>query len=143
MESYYVSDSLQARFFGYELQVLAIIQDQENEVNFELKTEETTLDEVLVKVDKEAENPAHPIFRAVIANKHINNREKLEAYKYEVYNKIEFDLNNVTEKFSNRKVFKKFDFIFDNIDSSETEKPYLPIFISESITDFYFRKSQK
>lgn len=130
-------------FFGYESQIKPVRRDQENEINFELKTEDSTLDEVIVKADKKAENPAHPIFRSIIANKHINNREKLEAYHYEVYNKIQFDLNNITEKFSKRKVFKKFDFIFENMDSSETEKPYLPIFISESISDFYYRKSPK
>ena len=43
-------------------------------------------------------------------NKKINNKEKLDAYSYEVYNKVEFDINNIDENFKNRKVFKKFDF---------------------------------
>ena len=31
--------------------------------------------------------------RRVVANKPVNNREKLAAYEYEAYNKIEFDIN--------------------------------------------------
>lgn len=101
------------------------------------------MEEVVIKADKKAENPAHVIFRNVIANKPINNKAKLDAYEYEVYNKVEFDLNNVKDKFTKRKVFNKFDFIFDNIDSSENEKPYLPVLISEAISDFYYRRIPK
>ena len=52
-------------------------------------------------------NPAHPIIKRVLANKKINNREKLDAYQYEVYNKIQLDLNNITEEFKNTKAFEK------------------------------------
>ena len=38
--------------------------------------------------------------------------------------------------------FRKFDFIFDNIDSSE-RKPYLPVFLSESLSDYYFQRDPK
>jgi hypothetical protein len=39
---------------------------------------------------------------------------------------------------------KPFDFIFHNIDStSKNEKPYLPMFISETVSDYSFRKNPK
>ena len=80
--------------------------------------------------------------RKVIKNKKINNREKLDAYEYEVYNKIEFDINNIDSSFTQRKVMKPFQFIFENIDSSE-RKPFLPVMISENISDFYYRRTPK
>ena len=38
------------------------------------------------------------LMKKVVRNKKANNREKLEAYEYDVYNKIEFDMNNINEK---------------------------------------------
>jgi hypothetical protein len=78
----------------------------------------------------------------VVANKPANNREKLEAYQYNAYNKIEFDLNNITKEFTEKKLFKPFSFIFDYVDSSDA-KPYLPIFMTESLSDVFYRQKPK
>ncbi|MCB0768752.1 MAG: carboxypeptidase-like regulatory domain-containing protein, partial [Flavobacteriales bacterium] len=53
--------------------------------------------------------------------------------------KIEFDLNNITEDFTQKKLFKPFAFIFDNIDSTDA-KPYLPIFMTETLSEVYYRQ---
>ena len=140
IESYYASDSITATFIGYNKQTVSVKKDEEQEINFELKEAVTDLPELIVLPSEV--NPAHPILKKVIENKDINNREKLEAYQYEVYNKIELDLNNIDEDFKNKKIFKKFKFIFDNIDSSDA-KPYLPVFITESLSDFYYKKNPK
>lgn len=140
LETYYATDSISATFIGYEKLTYKIKKDISQEINFDLTESISSLPELVVLPSEE--NPAHPIMRKVINNKKINNREKLEAYQYEVYNKIELDLNNMDEDFRNKKLFKKFDFIFDNIDSSDN-KPFLPVFISESLSDFYYRKSPK
>ncbi|MBK7854414.1 MAG: hypothetical protein IPJ79_05460 [Bacteroidetes bacterium] len=73
-----------------------------------------------------------------------NNYENLSSYQFEVYNKLEFDLTNITEKFKNRKLLKPFSFIFDNIDSTTTnEKPFLPMFLTETLSDRYFTTNPK
>ena len=72
----------------------------------------------------------------------MNNREKLEAYEYNAYNKVEFDINNITEQFTQKKLFKPFAFIFDNIDSTDA-KPYLPIFMTETLSEVYYRQKPK
>jgi hypothetical protein len=42
-----------------------------------------------------------------------------------------------------KKIFKPFAFIFENIDSSSSnEKPFLPVFITETISDVYFSQEQ-
>jgi len=140
LESYYGTDSLSASFVGYTRLTIAIKKDIAQEVNFKLSEASTDLPELIVIPNQI--NPAHPILKKVIANKHVNNREKLESYEYEVYNKMEFDINNLSNKFQKSKVFKKFDFIFDNIDSTEG-KPYLPILISESISQYHYQKNPK
>jgi hypothetical protein len=51
--------------------------------------------EVVVKA---GENPAHRIIRNVISHKEFNNKRKLDAYQYETYNKVEFDLNRIPKE---------------------------------------------
>lgn len=140
IETYYVSDSLLISFLGYTPQTFFVKKDNSQEINAALKEATTMLQAAVVTGSKKDENPAHAILEQVINNKKINDREKLDAYSYEVYNKVEFDINNITDKFTKRKVFKKFDFIFDYVDSTD-EKPYLPIFISESVSDFYYSRN--
>ncbi|MEN8786687.1 MAG: DUF5686 family protein, partial [Flavobacteriales bacterium] len=139
LESYYSSDSIIVSFIGYAPKTIGIKKDQSQKVNIALATSEKILTEFVVEASKKDENPAHALIKKVIDNKKINNRVKLDAYEYEVYNKIEFDINNLDEKFMNRKVFQKFDFVFDMIDSTD-EKPYLPIFIIESLSDYHYRR---
>ena len=141
LETYYATDTLIASFVGYQLKKERVRRDQEQVIDFRWEPSSVELAEVVIK-PTERENPAHALLRKVIANKKINDREKLEAYQYETYNKVEFDLNNMSEDFVERKIFKPFEFIFDNIDSTD-EKPSLPIFMTESLSEYYYRQKPK
>ncbi len=141
IETYYASDSLQVSSIGYETMVKKVKRDVQQVVDFDLKQSSIALEEAVVRYKKE-ENPAHPIVRNMLANKDINNREKLDAYEYELYNKVEFDLNNITDEFKQKKIWKHFDFVFDNLDSTE-EKISLPVFMTENLSSFYYRKNPK
>jgi hypothetical protein len=141
IETYYASDSLSASFLGYKLLSKKVKLDQTQVIDFLLEEGSISLTEIVIS-GKDAENPAHVILKNVIRNKPINNREKLDAYQYEAYNKIQFDLNNFGDKFSKRKVFKDFDFIFENIDSSSA-KVSLPFFMTESISDYYYQRKPR
>lgn len=141
LESYYGSDSITASFIGYLPKTIRIKKDKvQSEIIIELLVSEKTLETFVFKASKE--DPAVAIFKNIIRNKNANNKEKLSAYQYEVYNKVEFDLNNFDEKFMNRKILKPIQFIFQGIDSTN-QKPYLPLFITESISEFFFRKNPK
>lgn len=139
IETYYPTDSLQASFMGYRTKSKKVKVDQTQTINFELKTGDVQLEEVVIEYTG---NPAHEILERVYRNREANNREKYDYYKYEVYNKVEFDLNNITEDFKNKKMFKKFQFIFDYVDTSG-KKNYLPMFMTESLSDFYYRRKPK
>ena len=141
IETYYAEDSLTASFIGYKPLTLAVKKDQTQKIDFFLDPGTVSLGEVVVSA-KDFENPAHILLKKIIKNKPINNREKLDAYQYETYNKIEFDLNNITEKFTERKMFRDFDFIFNQLDSSRA-KVALPFFITETLSDYYYKRQPK
>ncbi|MFZ5554884.1 MAG: DUF5686 family protein [Bacteroidota bacterium] len=140
LESYYAGDSITATAVGYRTMTKKIKKDKVQEVIFEMVPADEELEEFVFTASKE--DPAIAIFKNIIKYKDVNNREKLAAYQYEVYNKVEFDLNNLDEKFMNRKILKPVNFIFQNMDSTD-EKPYLPVFMTESMSDFYFRKNPR
>jgi hypothetical protein len=142
LETYYATDSLVVSFIGYKRQAKRVKKDVSQVLNFSLQPSSFELAEIEIKANKKQENPAHVILRNVIANKNTNNREKLGAYEYEAYNKIEFDINNIDESYKKKLVFKPFQYVFDFIDTSD-KKPFIPIFITEVISNFYFQKSPK
>ncbi|MBL4709332.1 MAG: carboxypeptidase-like regulatory domain-containing protein [Flavobacteriales bacterium] len=139
IETYYPTDSLQASFIGYKVKTMRVRRDKAQVVNFIMTSGDVQLAAVEITYKG---NPAHDILDRVYNNKEANNREKYDYFNYEVYNKVEFDLNNITERFKNKKMFRKFQFIFDYVDTT-AEKEYLPMFMTESLSDYYYRRSPK
>lgn len=140
METYYATDSIKVTSVGYVARSFPVKKDKAQVIDVVLEPNSFELAEVVIKPTEE--NPAFGILRRVVRNKPVNNREKLTAYEYDAYNKIEFDLNNITEEFTEKKIFKPFAFIFDNIDSTDS-KPYLPIFMTETLSEVYYRQEPK
>jgi hypothetical protein len=135
------TDSLVFILVGYNQVKMRVKKGQIQVINVALKASKVELQEVVIKA---GENPANIIVRKIIDNKERNNPSKLETYQYEVYNKVEFDLTNISDKFKSKKLLKPFSFIWDNMDSSETNsRPFLPFFISETLSDFYFKNNPK
>jgi hypothetical protein len=132
-------DSIICTLVGYQTVKMRVKKGQEQMINIVLKASKVELQEVVIKA---GENPANIIFREIIKHKFENDHTKLKSYQYEVYNKLEFDLTNISEKMKKNKLLKPFAFVWDNIDSSETNsKPFLPFFISETLSDLYYRTS--
>ncbi|MCA6453348.1 MAG: carboxypeptidase-like regulatory domain-containing protein [Chitinophagaceae bacterium] len=81
-------------------------------------------------------------WKAIVANKTRNNPYKYENYAYELYNKMELDINNVSRKyFTDKKLLKPFLFLLDNIDSVSDQKPFLPVYMTEALSDYYYSVS--
>ncbi|HTL81240.1 MAG TPA: DUF5686 family protein [Bacteroidia bacterium] len=134
-------DSIMAVYVGFKNSVVAVKQGQSQVVNIPMTPNSIERDEVVILP---GENPAVTILKQVWAHESTNDKEKLESYQYEVYNKLEFDLNNISPEFQKSKVMKPVKFIFDNIDTTNpSEKPHLPLFFSESVSDFYYRKNPR
>lgn len=136
------SDSLLVRVMGYRRTVLFVdktLKDQT--LNFEISRSDVSLKQYEVKASV---NFALVLLRHIIRKKPDNNYDRLDNYKYEVYNKLELDIKNLnTVKLSRNRFTKPFSFILKNIDSTTENQPFLPVFLTESISDYYYQKSPK
>ncbi len=135
--------TVQFSFIGYEEKVIRVNQGESTKLNVSLTPLAEELGEVTVVeiVDKDWENPAHPMLRNIWKNKDENRVTNLESYAVREYEKVEFDLNNIDQTFMNRRIFKPFHFVFDYLDTSEVSgKNYLPFFFIENLYDVYYRQ---
>ena len=133
-------DSLATNSLGYDDVRKAIDKTQaEQVINFRMKS--STLDMGLDVVVLAGENPANQIIRDIIANKKNNDLERTaETYETELYSKMELDLVNITPEMKDLKIFKKLQFIFDNIDTVSDVKPFLPAYVAERFYDVFYVK---
>lgn len=137
IDTYYATDTLIFSFSGYVIKKIIIEKDTDQEINTTLQVLQSDFDAIYIKAPDEL--PSTTLHKRIIANKPINDKKKLTAYEYEVYNKVQLDINNIGEKFKDRKTVKKVDVIIDYLDSLEDGTHYLPVILSESISDFYFK----
>jgi len=135
------SDSLIFSYLGFKPKTFGVQKMRYQELNVKMESDNINLGEVIVLP---GENPAHILLDKIITNKEINDPDRLTSYQYEVYSKIEIDVNNLDEEYKNQRVFKNFQFIFDYVDTSAiTGKSYLPVFISETLSDYYFNRNPR
>jgi len=134
-------------FLGYKAVVRNITPGQENTIDVALKPEAQILKEVEVTPGKVKEkyrnknNPAVDLIRKVVEHKDQNRIESYKYVEYEQYEKLMVSISNMSDKFKNKKLFRKYTFLFDNVDSTKVEgKVLLPIYLQEILSDNYFRK---
>ena len=149
IETQWATNTLLASFVGYKTAIAAVTIGKSQTINFSLKNDAVEIETFTVKADKKRyrnkDNPAVVLIRKVIEHKSDNRKEALNYYEYDKYEKIEIDINNITEEFLNKGwLKKKFQIVIDHIDTSEINgKPYLPIFLRETASKMYYRKKPK
>lgn len=80
------------------------------------------------------------MWRRIVKRKPYNDRYRFNNFSYELYNKLELDLKNVNkDKIAKIKLLRPFNFILDNIDTSEGVR-YLPAYLTETLSDYYYQK---
>lgn len=129
-------DSLSAIYIGYKMRTKKVENVPSQVINFQLAETAVQLAEVVIKP---GENPAWPILREVMRHKPYNDKRALISYEFEAYNKVEVDIDQLSEKFKKRKIIKKIQSVMDSIGkiTGEDGNPVLPFFISESISKMY------
>lgn len=108
-----------------------------------LEESNNTLDEVVIDA---GEDPAIVLFRKILERKPVNDPDRLVNYRCETYNKLEVDVLDFTKKtFEALPVpgLKKFSFVYNIVDSSTEDRPFLPFYLTESISDYYYRKKPR
>lgn len=141
IESYYATDSLVVRASGFSHQTVSVVKDQAQIINFRLEPITQAVDEVVIKAPEE--RPSTLLHKRLVRNKPVNNKEKLGAYQYESYNKLQLDLNNIGDKFGERGIVKRFDLVMGYLDTLESGASYLPLLLTESLSDYYYRTNPK
>ncbi len=136
-KSNFKTDTLIIEYVGFEHEYYPITKYNNDTSVFILEKVKLN-DEVQVKTKF---NKGLRWWKQVVANKELNNPNQHPYYRASLYNKLELDLNNVKrESFKQIKFLKPFSFLLDNIDSLTESKPFLPIFLTESSSDYYYSK---
>lgn len=133
-------DSLEVSSIGYKSQTLVVNRGVIEEIDIQLAPSSYELEMVEVRP---GENPAFKILRKVIANKPKNTPENLDFYEYEVYHRVQFDLNNFTEKIKKNLFLRPFDYMWENTDTTEDGINYLPMLLTESSEEHFYRKKPR
>ncbi len=136
-----LSDSLYASAVGYKKRTKWMDRKLHSvEIDFQLDPASKEMAEVKVY---SGENPAFQVLRNVIRNRPRNDRSRLNAYEYSSYTKMELDVDNISDKFKERRIMrdvsdavKKFEAL-----AGDDGKLLIPTYISESISKFYYRES--
>ena len=133
-------DSLSCSSVGYRIRTKRLVGATEATLNFQLEPQGLELGEVVIKP---GENPAWPILRQVIARKDSNDKQRLSAYEYESYSRLEIDVNNLGPRFERQRAIKKIRAVMDSIQKLKGEdgKPVMPIFLSETVSVIYKRSN--
>jgi hypothetical protein len=124
--------------------VFVALSKTDKGITIKLSSETQALREVTVNKQKykKKNNPAVELIQKVIENKKNNRKEALDYYENEKYEKIQFAINHVTPDFQKKKVFKHFQFVFENIDSLKNNgDKILPVYLKENISAIYYQKS--
>lgn len=81
------------------------------------------------------------MWKRIVRRKPYNDRYRFANFSYELYNKLELDLKNLNkERLGEMKLLRPFKFILNNVDTTE-DAPFLPVYLTESISDYYYQKS--
>ncbi len=136
------SDTFRVAAIGYT-EAYRVLRIDRHEYNYiiEVKRSVTALNEVTINI---GEDPAVLLMREIIKRKPANNPDRTNNYSYEAYNRLEADLQRLTrEQFEKIPLLKKYSFIYDNLDSVSETKPYLPLYMTETLSDYYFRRKPR
>jgi hypothetical protein len=136
------SDSLLVTYAGFEENHVHIDTAQHS-IDIVIKMErKKNITEVVVKSKI---GRGLLLWRKIVKFKDNNDRSRFDNYSYELYNKLEIDLNNVNVEKMQRGILppKPFKFILNNVDTITEPTPILPIYLIENISDYYFQKNPK
>ena len=81
------------------------------------------------------------LWRKIVQNKSRNDRYRFANFSYELYNKLELDIKNINVgKITKFKPLRPVgEILIENLDSSEGVT-YLPSYLTETISDYYYQK---
>ena len=124
---------------GYQTTKKPVTKAAEQEIDFEVMPVSTSMEGVVIEF-KAKYTRAQMLIRKVIKNKFKNDVFNADSYQCQVYDKLEVDAKNIPSKLQTSRFLKPLAFALDNMDTTKDHDLALPIFISESSSNFYFKK---
>lgn len=139
--SNFTNDTLVISYIGFELYKMPVSQLQNNK-SFTIQLERGgAKNEVVIKSKW---NRGLYLWKKIMSKKKQYNRYDLGNFSYEAYNKLEIDLKNFNaDKARKNFLLKNFSFIFDNMDSTSEAVPFLPIYLTETLSDYAYQDKPK
>lgn len=128
-------------YVGYITATRNIQPSKEQQLDLTMVPDARSLDEVVIVGGKKTkyrnkDNPAVALIRQVIAHKDQNRMSSFQTASFRQYDKMQFSMSNLSDRFKNRKIFKNYQFLFQQQDSTLIGgKNLLPIYIQEKLTD--------
>ena len=141
LSAFPAGDTMVISYVGYQSKKIALGSRHRDTLYVQINLERGSLPKEVVVKSKHTKG--WMLWRRVVKKKPLNDRARFENYSYELYNKLEIDLNRINvDKFKNMRLLRPFGFIIEQTaDTISEEKPFLPIFLAETISDFYFQKN--
>ena len=140
-------NALKFVYMGYETKIVPITVGKTQRIEVLMNSSAKALKEIVVTKKNKAkysnkDNPAVELIRKVIEHKDTNRATDLNTISYRKYEKMTFSMDNISDKFRNNKLFKNYQFLFQEQDSSKFGGKYiLPVYIEEKLSDNFFRKN--
>ncbi|MGL4359882.1 MAG: DUF5686 family protein [Sediminibacterium sp.] len=133
-----INDTLVVSSVGYKVWRIAIATIKDTAFIEPLLELLPPSNEAIVRVKY---NRALWFWRKIMANKSHSDKKVWKNYAYEIHNKLELDINNINkEKLSKNALIKPLNFVFGYIDSTSETKPYLPLYLTETLSDYYYQR---
>ncbi len=133
------NDTLKISGVGYKLVLIPISylsQSSFQEIKLEVQP---SVSEAVVKSKY---NRALWFWRQIMKRKPYHDKTFYDNYSYEIYNKLEVDIQNFKkESFQKNRLLRPLNFVLDFVDSTSEDKPFLPAYITETLSDYYYQKS--
>jgi hypothetical protein len=139
--------TLQLDYIGYKRLVKAIKPNQSQDFVIQMTEESQQLTEVKITAGKSGpyhnkNNPAVELIRNVIDRKSFNRMEAYDQVSYKQYERLQVSLSNLSNKFVQKKLFRKYQFMFTQQDSDKIGgKNMMPVYLQEKLSDNYYRKN--
>ncbi len=134
-----VGDSLEISSVGYKVLVVPFTFNKDSvSLTFHIEVLPPS-HEAIVKVKY---NRALWFWRKIMAHKPQHDRHNWYNYSYEIYNKLELDIDNINkEKIAKVGILKPLNFVLDYVDSTSEKEPFLPVYLIETLSDYYHQKN--
>lgn len=134
------TDSIAISMIGYKTMVKPVSKAAEQVINFQAETAADEMAAVVLSI-KPKYTKAQRLILKVIKNKPVNDAFNNQTFQCEVYDKMEVDLKNLPEKLQNNRLMRPLAFAFNNQDTTADHDKLLPVFLSETNSNYYFRKN--